>query len=201
MLSECALDPMSVARIIPVVSQTHLFLSNFVSSFQFPSFKNITRMNALDVDNRNNHIAMASMVPRKLLVGRSVADHSRSWIGYCLSNRMIEESRASRCGGGGGCSGCVLKCMLCEYRCRQCWCCDAKVTQLHLRLRGKTVERARAFTSTTCEIDDRLAEAVAAILAHPLGNYGMAHIDGFVVVQWVCLWVWRWQYVIEDSAV
>jgi len=67
--------------------------------------------------------------------------------------------------------------MLCEYRCGQCGCRDTKVTQLHLRLRGKAVERARAFTSTACEVNDRLAEAVAAILAHPLGDYGMAHVD------------------------
>lgn len=134
-------------------------------------------MNALGVDNCNNHIVTVS---RTLLVGRSVADYSRSWIGHRLPNRMIVKSCAGRCGGRCccGCCGRVLKSMRCEYRCRQCRRCDTKVTQLHLRLRGKAVERARAFTSTACEIDDRLAEAVAAILAHPLGNYGMAHIDG-----------------------
>lgn len=163
---------MSVARIIPVVSQTHLFLVEFRFVVSISLFQNLTRMNALDIDNRHNHSVTVS---RTLLVGRSVADYSRSWIGHRLSNRMIVKSCAGRCGG---CRGRVLKSMLCEYRCRQCRRCDTKVTQLHLRLRGKAVERARAFTSTACEIDDRLAETVAAILAHTLGNYGMAHIDG-----------------------
>ena len=56
-------------------------------------------------------------------------------------------------------------------------------------LRGNTVERARAFTSTAGEVDDRLAEAMAAILAHPLSDYGMAHVDrvcGCTVSMYVC---------------
>jgi hypothetical protein len=134
---------------------TPFFWSNFVSSFQFPSFKILHKWTPL-MSIIVNHIVMVS---RELLVGRSVAHYSRSWIGHCLSNRVIVKSRAGRCGGYCccRCSGCVLKSMLCEYRCRQCRRCDTKVTQLHLRLRGKAVERARAFTSTACEIDDRLA--------------------------------------------
>jgi hypothetical protein len=46
-----------------------------------------------------------------------------------------------------------------------------------LRFGRETVEGTRTFTSAAYKVSDSLAETTAAGLAHPLSDYGMAHVE------------------------
>jgi hypothetical protein len=93
-----------------------------------------------------------------------------------LSEGTIIKSCTSRiCSDGNG-SISVLD-IMCKNRRRYCCCRGTEATELHLRFGRETVEGTRAFTSTAYEVSDSLAESTAASLAHPLSDYGVAHVE------------------------
>jgi len=109
-------------------------------------------------------------------VGGSDAGDFRWRIYPSLREGTIIESCTSRsCSGGGG-SVSALD-VICKDRGRYCCCRGTGTTELQLRFRRETVEGTRTFTSAACEVSDNLAETTAAGLAHPLSDYGMAHVE------------------------